>query len=215
MVPGTLGGILGSIQWKGPTMQFWFAIGSTYTYLSVMRLDRVAQETGAVFDWQPFSLRPITLEMNNVPFVGKPAKLAYMWRDLERRAGTHELPYAGPPPYPLVNAARLQCVAMVAFTEGWGKSFVQALYRHWFQARVDVSEEGELTAVLNALGKGPVATLQAAEQASVRDALAAQTQTARELGIFGSPTFAVGREIFWGDDRLNDAIVWERRAGRS
>ncbi len=192
-------------------MEFWFAIGSTYTYLTVMRLDRVEQETGTLISWQPFSLRPITLEMNNVPFIGKPAKLAYMWRDLERRAALYGLTFEGPPPYPLANAARLQCIAMHAFSEGWGKPFVQAIYRHWFHERTDVSKDEPLTSVLRDLKKDPIAVLHAAGQAPAHEALAQQTQAARELGIFGSPTFAVGREIFWGDDRLDDALAWQRR----
>jgi 2-hydroxychromene-2-carboxylate isomerase len=67
-------------------MDFWFSIGSTYSYLSVMRLDRVEQETGVVFNWRPFNVREIMLEMDNIPFRTKPLKLACMWRDIERRA---------------------------------------------------------------------------------------------------------------------------------
>ena len=72
-------------------IDFWFFIGSMYTYLSVMRLPELAARTGATFRWRPFSVRDIMIEMDNRP-LSKPLKLAYMWRDLERRAGTHGLP---------------------------------------------------------------------------------------------------------------------------
>ena len=75
-------------------IDFWFFIGSMYTYLSVMRLPELAARTGATFRWRPFSVRDIMIEMDNRP-LSKPLKLAYMWRDLERRAGTHGLPYPG------------------------------------------------------------------------------------------------------------------------
>ena len=67
-------------------IDFWVSIGSTYSYLTVMRLSAVEQETGVKFRWRPFSVRAIMIEQKNIPFVGKPVKLAYMWRDIERRA---------------------------------------------------------------------------------------------------------------------------------
>ena len=74
-------------------IELWFTVGSTYTYLAVMRLPEVEKESGVSFRWRPFSARAIMLEMNNVPFATKPIKAAYMWRDIERRAAM----YAWPP----------------------------------------------------------------------------------------------------------------------
>ena len=73
-------------------IQFWFSIGSTYTYLSVVRLEAVEREYGVAFDWQPFNLRAIITEIGNIPFQGKPPKLAYMWADIERRAAMYGIP---------------------------------------------------------------------------------------------------------------------------
>ncbi|GIT09700.1 MAG: hypothetical protein CM1200mP30_33300 [Pseudomonadota bacterium] len=68
-------------------IEFWFSIGSTYTYLSVTRLAEVKEKTGASFSWQPFSVRKIMREMDNFPFPpSKQVKVNYMWRDIERRA---------------------------------------------------------------------------------------------------------------------------------
>ena len=64
-------------------LEIWFSIGSTYSYLSVQRVDGVAEKEGVKVRWRPFNIRTITSEMNNRPFVGKPVKAAYMWRDLE------------------------------------------------------------------------------------------------------------------------------------
>ncbi len=62
-------------------IDFWFSIGSTYTYLTVMRLNKVEQEAGVKVKWRPFSVRALMQEMNNIPFIGKPVKEKYMWRD--------------------------------------------------------------------------------------------------------------------------------------
>jgi len=80
-------------------IDFWFTMGSTYSYISVMRLADVERSTGIDFRWRPFHLLFILQEMKHFPFADKPAKLAYMWRDIERRASMHGLPFR-PAPYP-------------------------------------------------------------------------------------------------------------------
>jgi 2-hydroxychromene-2-carboxylate isomerase len=70
-------------------IQFWFSIGSTYTYLSVARLPAIEAASGLSFEWRPFSVRAIMIEQNNIPFRNKPIKAAYMWRDIERRAAKY------------------------------------------------------------------------------------------------------------------------------
>ena len=76
-------------------LDFFFFIGSTYTYLSVMRIEAAAAAAGVELRWRPFFLREILLEQDNSPFIGKPAKMRYMWRDLERRATRHGVEFAG------------------------------------------------------------------------------------------------------------------------
>ena len=66
-------------------IDFWFSVGSTYAFLSVMRLDSVEREHGVSLTWKPFSVRVIMVEQNNIPFRGKLVKTAYMWRDIARR----------------------------------------------------------------------------------------------------------------------------------
>jgi 2-hydroxychromene-2-carboxylate isomerase len=64
-------------------IDFWFSTGSTYTYLTVSRLPKIAAAAeGVRFNWRPFSVRAIMREQNNIPFAGKPVKSAYMWRDI-------------------------------------------------------------------------------------------------------------------------------------
>ena len=84
-------------------IDFWFMVGSTYTYLTVSRLHQLEASTGIRFRWRPFNVRAIMQEMDNIPFATKPIKLAYMWRDIERRALKYGLPCRVPAPYPLTG----------------------------------------------------------------------------------------------------------------
>jgi 2-hydroxychromene-2-carboxylate isomerase len=192
-------------------IDFWFTMGSTYSYLSVMRLAEVERASGIRFRWRPFHLLVILQEMKHVPFADKPAKAAYMWRDIERRAAMYGIPTKVPAPYPAKASITANLVALLGMREGWGVDFVRAAYRHWFVLGQETGSEPNLSESLCEIGRDPGKVLAAADSAPTREALAAETTAARELGIFGSPTFAVGREIFWGDDRLEDAISWHKR----
>ena len=69
-------------------IDFWFSIGSTYTYLSVNRIAELAKKENLIINWMPFSVRKIMMDMDNIPFTppSKKVKSDYMWRDIERRA---------------------------------------------------------------------------------------------------------------------------------
>lgn len=188
-------------------IEFWFSVGSTYTYLTVMRLQEIVRETGIDFRWQPFSVRALMQEMNNVPFVGKPAKENYMWRDLERRAGKYGLPIRLPIAYPLKNFDLANRVAIVARQEGWCPEYVRNTYHCWFNEGLPAGDEANLARSLDKAGQVLDRVVKLAGSDSVELAYQDATSKARTLGIFGSPTFVVGDgELFWGDDRLDDAI---------
>lgn len=192
------------------TIDFWFSIGSTYSYLSVMRLDRVGREAGIGFRWHPFNVRAIMIEMDNIPFAKKPIKAAYMWRDIERRAKVHGLSPRIPAPYPLAELERANRVAVIGAAEGWCPAYVTASYRRWFDEGQPAGSEPNLSASIREAGADPAGVLARADGEEGIAGLAAATDGARRLGIFGSPNFLVGNELFWGDDRLEDAIRFAR-----
>ena len=193
-------------------IDFWFTMGSTYTYLSVMRLDELEQSSGIRFRWRPFHLLAILQEMKHVPFADKPAKSAYMWRDIERRAAMYGLPVSLPMPYPAKQSIMANLVAIVGMRQGWGVDFVRAAYRRWFQLGQETGSEPNVSESLRDIGQEPQSVLALANATDTTAALMAETDVAKKLGIFGSPTFVVGRELFWGDDRLEDAISWYRHS---
>jgi 2-hydroxychromene-2-carboxylate isomerase len=180
-----------------------------------MRLSDVERATGVTFRWRPFSVREIMIEMNNIPFRTKPAKLAYMWRDIQRRAAMYGLPARVPAPYPLAQWDVANCVAVLAATEGWVADYARATYRRWFQDGLEPGSEPNLSGSLLEIGQVPELVLARAASTEISTAYRVATEGARTLGIFGSPKFVVGAELFWGDDRLDDAIAWYRRGTRA
>ena len=192
------------------SIDFWFSIGSTYSYLSVMRLAEVAAATGIDFVWRPFNVRAIMIAQNNIPFANKPVKAAYMWRDIGRRAAKYGLSPKLPAPYPIADLPLANQVALLGMAEGWGRDYVTESYRLWFEEGVSAGAEPNLSDSLRATGQEPKAVLTRATAAEAVERLATETEKAAALGVFGSPTFVVGGEVFWGDDRLDDAMSWLR-----
>jgi 2-hydroxychromene-2-carboxylate isomerase len=194
-------------------IEFWFSIGSTYTYLSVTRIAEVARETGATFFWQPFSVRRIMREMDNVPFPpSKQVKVDYMWRDIERRAQDYGFTAKVPAPYPLGEFDLANCVAVLAMQEGWCEDYVRATYRRWFVDGQEAGSEPNLSQTLEEIGQNVARVLERAGDLDIEAAYVEQTDRAQRAGIFGSPSYIVDGEVFWGDDRLEDAVAWAKKA---
>ncbi len=189
-------------------LDFFLFYGSLYSYIAVMRIEETARTAGVAVRWRPFNLRAIMVEQNNT--ARPPAKMRYIWRDLERRAQAHDLPFRPTPPYPVDPELRALRVGTVAAVEGWCPEFSRAVFRAWMQDHKTPHET--LEAVLRGLGKDPAAILTRAESPAIQAALDAQTNAARDLGLFGAPTFAVGEELFWGGDRLEEALACARDA---
>jgi 2-hydroxychromene-2-carboxylate isomerase len=189
-------------------MDFFFNYASSYTYLTVMRIERAAARAGMNIQWRPFDVRAIYVEQNNLPFRDKPIKAQYMWRDIERRAARFAIEWRGVPPYPVDRHGLANRVGVIAADEGWVASYTRQAYRAWFLDHHDPGDPDVLCALLRTLDQDAVAVISRANTDAIRQRFAENTDAARRLGIFGSPTFAVGREIFWGDDRLEDALEW-------
>ena len=139
---------------KSEPIDFWFSIGSMFTFLTVMRIDRVEDMTDIRFVWRPFSVRAIMIEMDNRPGA-IPAKLAYLWRDLHRRAEMYGFAFEGEAPYPLKNFDLANRVAVVGAREGWCADYVRATYRRWFVEHQECGMEPNLSDSLREIGEDP------------------------------------------------------------
>ena len=191
-------------------IEFWFSIGSTYTYLSVERLPKIAKDHNINFIWQPYSVRAIMIEMENIPFTPPPKKNKsdYMWRDIERRSKFYGFEAKVPAPYPLKEFDLSNQVAILGMKEGWIQEYVTLTYKKWFQEGLEPGLEPNLSNILIEIGLDEKEIIKKAKEDKIIKKYIEQTNIARTKKIFGSPTFIVGDEVFWGDDRLEDAIKW-------
>ena len=188
-------------------LEFWFEYGSTYTYLTVARLAAVAGEREIPVDWRPFLLMPILIEegLEKGPFLPYPNKLRYMWRDLQRRARRHRIPYQKPSQYP-PNTLLTARIGYLAQGQHWCADFTREVFRlHWVED-VIIGTDENIRRSLSLVGQDSDRIVTMALSDENKAGLRGQTERAKALGIFGSPTFVVGAELFWGDDRLEDAL---------
>ncbi len=190
-------------------IDFWVSIGSTYSALTVLRLAKAGADAPKL-RWRPFDVRRIMLAQNNIPFRDKPVKAAYMWRDIERRAQKYGLELRLPAPYPLPNLPLANQIALLGSQEGWCEAYVTETYRLWFGDGLVPGEEPAISRALEVIGQDAGAVMARATSAEMVAALQAQSDHAMTLGVFGAPSFVVGDEVFWGDDRLEDAVKWAR-----
>jgi len=190
-------------------MDFFFYIGSLYSYLSVMRIDAAAAEAGVTVSWLPFSVRNIMIEQKNLP-TSNESKIGYMHRDVVRRAERLGIPIKPGVPHPVDPEQLANRVAIVAAGQGWCPQFTKAIFANWMQKHDRPGDLGQLKALLSELGQDADAVIARAESEDARRAYDAETDAARTLGIFGAPSFVVGKELFWGDDRLDDALAWAK-----
>ena len=193
-------------------LQFWFDPASTSAYLSAMRIEAMAANRHVEVEWRPFLLGPIFKAQgwNTSPFNVYPQKGRYMVRDIDRIAAARRLqPFRLPDPFPArsIKAARL---ALLVADQERIAPFMRALFQRAFADGRDISDGDVLRECLRTAGVPEVdALIAAADEPPVKDRLRRETEHALSLGVFGAPTFvAPDGELFWGDDRLEQAIGW-------
>jgi glyoxylase-like metal-dependent hydrolase (beta-lactamase superfamily II) len=129
--------------------------GQYLFYLSAMRLPDVVRASGVTFRWRSFSLRTILQEMRCIPFADKPAKFAYIWRDIERRAAICGLSVGVPAPYLLKET---YSPTGSRSEGGMGQEFVRAAYRRWFLLGEESGSEPNVSESLREVPPPPFAT---------------------------------------------------------
>ena len=190
-------------------IDFYFSIGSTYTYLSVTRILDVEKKHQVKFNWKPFSVRAIMKEMNNIPFPKeKMNKVNYMWRDIERRAEGYGFFAKTPVPYPLTEFDLANKLAILGLKEGWGIDYVRLTYKRWFQEGKEPATEPNISEICKESKIDKEKVISNANLGEIESQYLKNTESARANKVFGSPSFIVNSEIFWGDDRMEDAIKW-------
>ena len=189
-------------------LEVWFEFGSPYSYLTIMRIQDMAALHGVYIVLRPFLLGPIfkNLGWQSSPFLEQKEKLAYMWRDVERESEKYGLQWTQPTVFPRVAVLPLR-VALAFADEPWISDFCRAVMVQNFAEDRDIGATENVERALTALALPVVDIIGAAQSEANKLALRQQTERAQALGIFGGPTFLVGNEMFWGNDRLEDAMA--------
>ena len=201
----------------GPALDLWFDFASTYSYLAAMRIGPLAEQAGLRVCFRPFVLGPIFKAQGwtTSPFNLYPTKGRHMWRDLERQCAELALPLRRPDPFPQ-NSLLAARVALVGLDQAWGEDFCLAVFRSEFGAGRSIESPAAIGDVLAGLRVDAAQALQAAGSDKIKTRLRAQTEEAQRLGLFGAPSFTTSDgELFWGNDRLEQALRWEKRIATS
>jgi 2-hydroxychromene-2-carboxylate isomerase len=194
------------------TMEFWFEFASTYSYPAAMRVEAAARDAGVHVQWKPFLLGPIFKAQGyeSSPFFAFPVKGQYMWRDVERLCLKYGIAWKRPTSFPRssVTAARIGCSYADA---PWLPAFIRAIYHANFAEDRDINDDAVVRACLTQLGVDADAVLAHVMTAAEKPRLREQGEQATQRGLFGAPSFIVDGELFWGNDRLEDALAWAQR----
>jgi 2-hydroxychromene-2-carboxylate isomerase len=191
------------------TLEFWYDFASVYSYVAASRIERLAEAAGVGVVRRPFLLGPIFAAQgwSTTPFALYPSKGRYMRRDVERLCAHYGLPFCAPSVLPR-NSVLPAAVGMIAEREDWGSAFTHAVFRANFAFDQDISSQEVLADILSELDQSADRCIGYASSTQGRRELRAQTQRAIDFGIFGAPTFIVSGELFWGSDRLEQALAW-------
>ena len=186
----------------------WLSIGSTYTYLTALRLSGVIEKSKIKLNVKPISIRQIMKNMDNIPFPpSKKTKVDYMWRDIQRRAEFYSLPVPHVPvSYPLKDFDRANLIGIVMNQDGRYAEYLEQTYRAWFLEGLEAGSEPNIKNVTDKMGLNMQSVIDAASSSEIKQIYERNTSDAELAGVFGAPSFEVKGEIFWGDDRLEDAI---------
>lgn len=191
------------------TLEFWFEFASTYSYPAAMRIEAMVQRQGIAMTWQPFLLGPIFQQQgwSDSPFNLYPVQGRYMWRDMERICADLGLPWRQPSIFPRHSVLAAQ-VACVGAAEVWLPTFIRQVFQANFVDDLDISRPDIIQNCLDHIGLSGVDIIRHALMPGNKAQLRSQTERAIALGLFGAPTFMVGQELFWGNDRLESALAW-------
>lgn len=188
-------------------LEFWFEFASTYSYVAAEEIEERAAAARVEVVWRPFLLGPIFAEQGwrDSPFNLYPAKGAYMWRDIERLCQSKGIAWRRPNAFPRNGLLAARVATALDGAENLA-AFVRAVYRANFFDDLDISEPSILKEILRDLSLDAEATLNRADDESVKRLLRARTDEAKSRGVFGAPSFFAKEELFWGSDRLELAL---------
>jgi 2-hydroxychromene-2-carboxylate isomerase len=186
------------------TVEFLFDVGSPAAYLAFRRLPAICEAAGATLVWRPMLLGGVFQATGNHSPAAIPAKGKYLFADLQRFASRHGIAFRRNPFFPINTLTLMRMATGLDLREPQRLApFVDAVYRAIWEDERDMNDPAVVARVLQEAGFDPQALLALANDPEVKEALKARTQEAVARGVFGAPTFFVGDQMYWGQDRLD------------
>jgi uncharacterized protein (TIGR00369 family) len=182
-------------------VEFYFDFSSPYSYLAVDRLEEICARSSAELLWHPILMGPILKQLGKVPLFLRPGEGEYARRDLARLARHLELPLKFPQIFPVNGLSACRGFAY-ASDAGKGAAYCRRVLEACWAQGQDAGDLLVLRSVALELGLDPEEFLQSLTRPQVKEWLRGQTDDATRRGVFGAPTFFVGQEMFYGQDRL-------------
>jgi 2-hydroxychromene-2-carboxylate isomerase len=182
-------------------VEFFYDFSSPYSYLASTQIEGLEARTGAAVIWRPFALGHVFKETGNRMNSAVPAKGKYMIRDVQRWAEFYRIPLKWPTLFPIKSTPALRA-ALAAEAEGKLVALSHAFFNAYWAEGQDPTQPETIKALAEKLGLPAETILARSEAEDIREKLKADTNDAIQRGAFGAPTFFVGEEMFWGNDRM-------------
>ena len=181
-----------------PKLEYFYDYVSPYTYLADTRLGGLDAE----IVYRPMLLGGVMKATGNSPPKNVPAKGSYLDRDLVRWVARYGVPFRWNSVFPQ-NTVKALRIAIVAQHRGWFESVHSRLFAAAWIENLDLSDDAVLASIIEAAGQDPASVLGEITSDDVKAELRANSDEAVARGAFGAPTFFVGDEMFFGNDRLD------------
>lgn len=182
-------------------VEFFFDFGSPYTYLAVTQLGRLTEKTGAEIKWKPFLLGAVFKGSGNQSPAAVRPKIMHLMVDLQRWVKLYGVSFKMPSAFPINTITALR-MALAAAEKDSVARFSGRVFRAYWEENTDISKDEILVGLAADEGLDGEALLARTKDQEIKDQLKANTDDAIKRGAFGAPTFFVGKEMFWGNDRL-------------
>ena len=187
----------------GKQVEFYFDFGSPYSYLAYKALPGIAAAHAAQIVWRPMLLGGVFKATGNHSPAEIPAKSKWMQRDMQRWAERYGAAFTRNPHFPINTLTLMRGAAGMQMRGPDFRKYVEAIFHAMWEEPRNLGEPQELAAVLRQAGFDADAFQSLVNDPAVKEQLKKNTEEAVARGVFGAPTFFVGEEMFWGQDRLD------------
>ena len=189
-------------------LEFWFDFASPYSWLSAMRVEPLAARANRKVAYRAFLLGPVFQAIHGTadsPFNRNAPRLAYLWLDVQRQAHELGLTFRMPSSFPRTSVLAAR-VALLGDGEPWLGAFVRGIFSANFSDDLAIGDHEVVSRVLAEVAPGHSQLIERAQAESTKQALRARTSEAQARGVFGAPTFFADGQLYWGNDRLEQAL---------